>query len=138
MFRPWTKFQLTVFSLGLVLFALIPVFEPNDEIRKWFDVLLIAILAMSWNFIGGLTGYPSFGPAAFLGLGAYMTAIFMNAGVGFFYTLFIGAFAGGLVALILGIPILRLRGHYCAAATYGGAETLREVAETFGITGGGD
>ena len=138
MFRPWTKFQLTVFSLGLVLFALIPVFEPNDEIRKWFDVLLIAILAMSWNFIGGLTGYPSFAPAAFLGIGAYMTAIFMNAGMGFFPTLLIGAFAGGLVAFMLGVPILRLRGHYFAIATYGVAEAIRELAENFEITGGGE
>ena len=107
---------------GIVLFILIPTFEPNDEIRKWFDVLMLAILAMSWNFIGGLTGYPSFGPAAFFGLGAYLTAIFMNFGTPFIATLFIGAFAGALLAFVLGIPILRLKGHYFAIASYGVAE----------------
>ena len=138
MFRPWNKIQWIATGAGLVLFILIPTFEPNDEIRKWFDVLMLAILAMSWNFIGGLTGYPSFGPAAFFGLGAYLTAIFMNAGTPFIATLFIGAFAGALLALVLGIPILRLKGHYFAIASYGVAETLRELAENLEITGGGD
>jgi branched-chain amino acid transport system permease protein len=138
MFRPWTKIQWAFVLLGLVFFFLLPTFEPNDEIRKWFDVFLIAILAMSWNFIGGLTGYPSFAPAAFFGLGAYLTAIFMNNGVPFFATLFIGAFAGAFLAFALGIPILRLKGHYFAIASYGVAEALRELAENLEITGGGD
>ncbi|MFQ5915565.1 MAG: branched-chain amino acid ABC transporter permease, partial [Nitrospinota bacterium] len=138
MFRPWTKIHWTFLALGLLFFLLMPAFEPNDEIRKWFDVLLIAIMAMSWNFIGGLTGYPSFAPAAFFGIGAYFTAIFMNAGVPFFATLFIGAFAGAFLAFALGVPILRLKGHYFAIASYGVAEALRELTENLEVTGGGD
>lgn len=138
MFRPWNKFQWIALGLALVFFILVPTFEPNDEIRKWFDVMMLAILAMSWNFIGGLTGYPSFAPAAFFGLGAYLTAICMNAGTPFFLTLLIGASGGALVAFALGLPILRLKGHYFAIATYGVAEAMREMCENLEITGGGD
>ena len=98
---------------------------------------MVAILATSWNFIGGLTGYPSFAPAAFFGLGAYTTAVLMNAGFNFFITLGIGASFGALVALALGVPILRLKGHYFAIATFGVAEFFRELADNLRITGGG-
>ncbi|MFQ5691576.1 MAG: branched-chain amino acid ABC transporter permease [Nitrospinota bacterium] len=138
MFRSWSKSQWATFVVGILVLAAIPLFEANDGVRKWMDILMIAILAVSWNFIGGLTGYPSFAPAAFFGLGAYMTAILMNAEFFFLTTLFIGAFAAGLLALILGIPILRLKGHYFAIASYGVAEALREFAENLEITGGGD
>jgi branched-chain amino acid transport system permease protein len=138
MFKIWSKAQWFLVGMGLFALILMPSFSENYEIRKWMDILTIAILAMSWNFIGGLTGYPSFAPAAFFGLGAYVTAIFMNAGFNFFLTLAIGSVFGGLIALLIGIPILRLRGHYFAIATFGVAEFFRELAENLRITGGGD
>ena len=126
--------------MALVFLALVmlPFFVENDVVRTWMDIFMIAILATSWNFIGGLTGYPSFAPAAFFGLGAYVTAILMNMGINFFVTLGVGAIFGGTVALVLGIPILRLRGHYFAIATFGVAEFFREMADNLRITGGGD
>ncbi len=138
MFKPWSKIQWFLMGMGIFALILMPSFSENDGIRKWMDILTIAILAMSWNFIGGLTGYPSFAPAAFFGLGAYVTAILMNAGFNFFLTLAIGSAFGGLIALLLGIPILRLRGHYFAIATFGVAEFFRELADNLRITGGGD
>jgi len=138
MFKPWTKNQWILMGMGAVALILLPSFSENDVIRKWMDILMIAILAMSWNFIGGLTGYPSFAPAAFFGLGAYVTAILMKAGFNFFFTLLIGSAFGGMIALVLGIPILRLRGHYFAIATFGVAEFFREMADNLRITGGGD
>ncbi len=138
MFRPWSRLQWVCLGVGLVALLALPFYASNDGIRTWMDILMIAILAVSWNFVGGLTGYPSFAPAAFFGLGAYTTAICMNQGVPFVATLGLGALSGAVVALILGIPILRLRGHYFAIATYGVAEFLRELAENIGMTGGGD
>lgn len=138
MFRPWSRVQWILTAAGVLALALLPAFVENDAIRKWMDILMIAVLATSWNFIGGLTGYPSFAPAAFFGLGAYATAILMNAGVNFFLTLGFGACLGAAVALLLGVPILRLRGHYFAIATFGVAEFFRELADNLRITGGGD
>jgi len=138
MFSRWSSLQWFVVGAGVLGLVVLPFFTENDAIRKWMDILMIAILAISWNFIGGLTGYPSFAPAAFFGLGAYTTAIFMKAGFSFFTTLAFGAGLGALIALILGIPILRLRGHYFAIATFGVAEFFRELADNLRITGGGD
>jgi branched-chain amino acid transport system permease protein len=104
----------------------------------WMDILMYMILAMSWNFIGGLTGYPSFATAAFFGLGAYTTAILMNHGTPFLVAMPLGGVVGATVALVLGLLILRLRGHYFAIATYGAAEGLRELAENLEITGAAD
>ncbi|MEE9257012.1 MAG: branched-chain amino acid ABC transporter permease [bacterium] len=138
MFRPWSAPRWFAVGAGIFALILLPSVSENDDIRKWMDILMIVILATSWNFIGGLTGYPSFAPAAFFGLGAYTTAILMNAGMDFFSTLALGGLAGGGVALVLGIPILRLRGHYFAIATFGVAEFFRELADNLEITGGGD
>jgi branched-chain amino acid transport system permease protein len=138
MFAPWTKIQWIALCLGIAILLFIPQLTDNDGIRTWMDVLMFMILAMSWNFIGGLTGYPSFASAAFFGLGAYTTAILMNHGVHFVVAMPLGGVVGGSVALLLGLPILRLRGHYFAIATYGVAEGLRELVENLEITGAAD
>ena len=80
MFPQWTKTQWLALWLGIAVLVAIPQFTDNDGTRMWMDILMFMILAMSWNFIGGLTGYPSFATAAFFGLGAYTTAIAMNHG----------------------------------------------------------
>jgi len=138
MFPQWTKNQWLALWLGIAVLVALPQFTDNDGTRMWMDILMYMILAMSWNFIGGLTGYPSFAPAAFFGLGAYTTAILMNQGAPFLVAMPLGGVVGATVALLLGIPILRLRGHYFAIATYGVAEGLRELAENLEITGAAD
>ncbi len=138
MFPSWTKNQWLALWLGIAVLVAIPQFTDNDGTRMWMDILMYMILAMSWNFIGGLTGYPSFATAAFFGLGAYTTAIAMNHGAPFLIAMPLGGLVGATVALLLGIPILRLRGHYFAIATYGVAEGLRELCENLEITGAAD
>ncbi len=138
MFPRWTRNQWLALWLGIAVLVAIPQFTENDGTRMWMDILMYMILAMSWNFIGGLTGYPSFATAAFFGLGAYTTAILMNHGVPFLVAMPLGGVVGATVALLLGLPILRLRGHYFAIATYGVAEGLRELCENLEITGAAD
>lgn len=102
------------------------------------NVFLLAILAESWNIIGGFTGYASFGNVAFLGIGAYTTGILLTKAA---LPLALALPAGGLVAMavaaVVGLPILRLKGHYFAIATLGVAETIREVVYNLEITGAG-
>ena len=74
----------------------------------------------SWNIIGGFTGYVSFGNSVFYGLGTYGTAIAMaQFHQPFWLGLVVGAVLAIVCALLLGIPILRLRGPYFAIATLG-------------------
>ena len=121
-----------------LLIALLPLKGDAYWLRLGTTMLMYGVLAMAWNFIGGLAGYPSFASAAFFGLGAYAGAVAQKFGVpmGLAWT-----FAGSLslvFAALLGLALLRLRGHYFAIASLVVAEVLRELVNSAtGLTGGG-
>jgi branched-chain amino acid transport system permease protein len=127
---------------GVVAFAAMlgvqQVIEPGTQ-RLLTTVFMFVALAQAWNIIGGYTGYASFGQVVFFGLGAYTTAVLMtNYHVSFWLALPAAIFAGVLFAFLIGVPLLRLRGHYFAIATLGAAEGAREVINNMtSITGGG-
>lgn len=108
-------------------------------LRTFTFVFMFAILAQGWNILGGFTGYASFGNAGFFGLGAYVTAILMTkARFDFFPSLLAGGIFAALFALLIGLPLLRLRGHYFAVATLGTSVAVREVIAGWDVlTGGG-
>jgi len=112
--------------------------EPGTQ-RLLTAVFLFVALAQAWNLIGGYTGYASFGQVAFFGLGAYTVAVLMNNyHVSFWLAMPVAIVAGVLFAVLIGVPLLRLRGHYFAIATLGAAEGLREIVNNATpITGGG-
>ena len=101
-------------------------------------VLMWAGLACSWNIVGGYAGYISFGHSAFFGIGAYVTAILMQQGVGltFAATVPVGLLAAAAVAALIGAPTMRLRGSYFAIATWAFAEMLLQLVNILEITGG--
>ena len=102
------------------------------------NLFMLAILAESWNIIGGFTGYASFGNVAFFGLGAYTTGILMTKVALPLPVALAGAtVVPMLFAAAIGLPILRLKGHYFAIATLGVAETMREVVYNVELTGAG-
>ena len=63
------------------LTAALPLAGNNYLLRLATITSMYAVLAQSWNFIGGLAGYPSFATAAFFGLGAYASAILQVHGL---------------------------------------------------------
>ncbi len=120
------------------LIALLPLAADAYWLRLGTTVLMYGVLAMAWNFIGGMAGYPSFASAAFFGLGAYTGAVAQKLGV---HMLLAWASAGMmalLFAALLGLALLRLRGHYFAIASLVVAEVLRELVNAWtDLTGGG-
>ena len=64
-----------------VLMAALPLAGNNYLLRLATITSMYAVLAQSWNFIGGLAGYPSFATGAFFGLGAYASAILQVHGL---------------------------------------------------------
>ncbi|TMB59941.1 MAG: branched-chain amino acid ABC transporter permease [Chloroflexi bacterium] len=85
--------------------------------KLWFrlatTVAMFVVLASGWNIIGGLTGYASFGNVAFFGLGAYTVGVLVaNRGWPFPLALLAAPVVAAVFALIVGLPLLRLRGHY--------------------------
>ena len=112
--------------------------EPGT-MRLLSAVFMFVALAQAWNIIGGFTGYASFGQVAFFGIGAYTTAVLMNNyHASFWVAMPVAIFGGVLFAVLIGVPLLRLRGHYFAIATLGAAEGAREVVNNMtSVTGGG-
>jgi branched-chain amino acid transport system permease protein len=118
--------------------AALPLAGDNYLLRLATITCMYAVLAQSWNFIGGLAGYPSFATAAFFGLGAYTSAILQVRGVPAFVAWGCAGLVTMLSAAFIGGAILHLRGHYFAIASLVVAEMLREIVNTTpDLTGGG-
>jgi branched-chain amino acid transport system permease protein len=119
-----------------LLLALLPWLGDPVLVQFGTEALLLAVLAQSWNILGGFAGYASFGNSVFYGLGTYGTAIAMaQFGLPFGAGLAVGAATGMLCALLIGIPILRLRGHYFAIATLGLSAAMAAVIANLDIAG---
>ncbi len=127
--------------VSVALFALVALLPLSGEaywLRLGTTVLMYGVLAMSWNFIGGMAGYPSFAVAAFFGLGAYTGAVAQKYGVPAGLAWSAAGLAALVFAALLGLALLRLRGHYFAIASLVVAEVLREVVNSMtDLTGGG-
>ncbi|HOI03782.1 MAG TPA: branched-chain amino acid ABC transporter permease [Dermatophilaceae bacterium] len=111
----------------------------TGQVRTVATIFMFVALALSWNLIGGYTGYASFGQVVFFGLGGYFAAVTMtHLHWSFWVALPLAGLAAAAYAVVIGIPLLRLRGHYFAIATLGVAEGTREVVINLdGLTGGG-
>src|SRR5450759_1825144 len=126
--------------LGLLVICLLApkLFIPSF-LRTLSAVFMFATLAQAWNIIGGFTGYPSFGNVVFFGLGGYTIAVLMaRSHWSFWPALVVAVVLGAAYAMLIGIPTLRLKGHYFAIATLGVAEGTREIVLNVPkVTGGG-
>ena len=125
-------------AIVAVLLAALPLVGSNYFLRIATTVCMYAVMAQSWNFVGGLAGYPSFATAAFFGFGAYTSAILQNHDAPMLLAWGSAGLAAFLFAAFLGGAILHLRGHYFAIASLIIAEMLREIVNTLpDFTGGG-
>ncbi len=100
------------------------------------NALLRAVLAQGWNIIGGYAGYASFGNSVFYGLGSYGVAIAMVQwqlpfGVGLVF----GVLLAVVFAVLLGMPVLRLKGHYFAIATLALSQVMAAIVSNISLAG---
>ena len=121
---------------AVILLGAVPWFGSDVLAQFGISVLQLAVLAQSWNIIGGFTGYSSFGNSVFYGLGSYGVAIAMvqwksSFGVGLLF----GVALAVAFALLLGLPVLRLRGHYFAIATLALGQVMTAIVSNVEIAG---
>lgn len=129
---------LRITALILVLIALIflPAYGSDTMIQFAISTLLLAVLAQGWNIIGGYAGYPSFGNSVFYGLGAYGVGIAMAQWhLSFAFGMGLGVVLAAVFALCLGIPVLRLKGHYFAIATLALALAMAAIISNIPLAG---
>lgn len=90
--------------------------------------MLFASLSQAWNFIGGFAGQVSFGHATFFGIGAYASLVLLKK---FDLSPWAGMLVGGglsvIVAVIVGYPVFKLKGHYFAISTFAVAEIFERL-----------
>ena len=98
-----------------------PVLMPNNYYMGLANLALIYIIvAIGLNFIYGYTGYISFAQAGFFGIGAYTSALLAVDGhLSFWVTLPLSGLVAAVFGIMLGIPALKLSGHYLAMCTIG-------------------
>lgn len=127
------------FTVGAILVISIwPILTQEASSRETlFTVLLAVVLASSLNIILGYTGYVSFGHIVFFGLGGYVGFYLLSVPrFPLWFAVISGGFSAGLLAFLLGMAILRLRGAYFALATIGVNEALRAFINNFPPFGG--
>ena len=130
--------RIVLVAVGILALAALPVLGDNYLLRLGTMFAMYAVLALSWNFIGGYAGYPSFATAAFFGLGAYSGALLQGSGLPMAAAWITACVVAGLFAGLLGLAILHLKGHYFAIASLVVGEVLLEIATSWtSLTGGG-
>ncbi|PNU19152.1 branched-chain amino acid ABC transporter permease [Geothermobacter hydrogeniphilus] len=131
-----TGLTVTGLTLALVLF---PLFEDNPYTLGLTNLIAIyVIIVVGLNLFIGYAGQISLGHAAFFGLGAYGSAIAtVTFGLPAWPAMAGVALLVALVALLVGVPTLRLSGHYLAMATLGGNIVVHTVMLQWDqVTGG--
>lgn len=126
-----------VLTLIVAVLAALPWIGSTVLVQFGISVLVLATLAQGWNIIGGYTGCPSFGNSVFYGLGAYGVAIAMaQYDLPFWVGMLLGLALGVVFAGLLGLAVLRLKGHYFAICTLGLALVMTAVVSNLDIAGG--
>jgi branched-chain amino acid transport system permease protein len=125
--------------LAALLVLLIVPSLGNGYIENLFrTILMYAAMSLGWNLIGGYAGYVSFGNVVFFGLGAYCSALLSARGIDAVAACAaIAALVCAAFAVIVGVPILRLRGHYFGIATLALSLAVAEVIGNVDAFGGG-
>jgi branched-chain amino acid transport system ATP-binding protein/branched-chain amino acid transport system permease protein len=112
-------------------------FGTGYQAQTLFQMAMMTLLAIGWNIISGFTGYVSFGQVAFFGFGAYLAAVsILNFEVPWYAAAAIAALGAGVLALPLGMIMLRLNGIFFALGMFGLARILQLIANSLDLTGG--
>ncbi len=124
---------------GIVVFALFwPFFVSRGSVDLATLVLIYIMLALGLNVVVGLAGLLDLGYVAFYAVGAYTFALLSQyLGVSFWLALPVGALLAALFGLVLGFPVLRLRGDYLAIVTLGFGEIIRILLNNWTTLTGG-
>ncbi len=127
-----------IIALIVAVFSVVPMIGWDVDLRETLvlDALYI-ILASNLNIMLGYTGYINFGSIVFFGLGGYICLWLVSAFALPLVLSLLGAGVGvSLLALVFGLGILRLRGHFFALATIGIIEGVQAFVQNFTPWGG--
>lgn len=145
--KKWVKLALSV----LIAVVIVPILGARNifYLEVIFQIAVYSALALGLNIVVGFSGLLNFGYMAFYAVGAYLWGFFGSqqpfllhaipgtappgthffmAADWFYLFIFLGVIAAAIVGLVMGLPVLRVRGDYLAVITLGCGEIIRQLA----------
>lgn len=135
-----TKSNMITYLMVIVIFLVVEILVFTGNVSSLLQGLLVplcayVILAVSLNLTVGILGELSLGHAGFMCVGAFTSAFFSKctvdtitaSGLRYFLALLIGAAAAGICGILIGIPVLRLKGDYLAIVTLAFGEIIKNI-----------
>lgn len=135
-----TKSNMTTYMMVIFIYVVVQALVLTDSMSSLMQGLLVplcayVILAVSLNLTVGILGQLSLGHAGFMCVGAFTSAFFSKCmvdvievdGFRFFLALLVGALSAGIFGILIGIPVLRLKGDYLAIVTLAFGEIIKNV-----------
>jgi branched-chain amino acid transport system permease protein len=130
----------------IVIYLIIAFLIEGDVLNRHYKSLVVPIginiiLAVSLNLTTGFLGELSLGHAGFMAIGAYAGSLFtiyanLPAPVEFILGILLGGIVADVFGIIIGVPVLRLKGDYLAIVTLAFGEIIRSILNGMKITGG--
>ncbi len=138
--KPYTKQSLITYVMLIAVFAVTLILRGSGNMSYMMQDLLVplcvyAILAVSLNLTVGILGELSLGQAGFMCIGAYSGALFSNlmeeaipeAVIRYPIALVFGGVLAAIFGILIGIPVLRLKGDYLAIVTLAFGEIIKNI-----------
>lgn len=133
-----TKNNLINYGIVIALFVIVQILSGTGHLSRLITGLLVplcvyVIAAISLNLVVGFSGELSLGHAGFMCVGAYSSALFSHVASSipqvprFILAILIGAAVAAVFGVIIGIPVLRLRGDYLAIVTLAFGEIIKNL-----------
>ncbi len=126
------KFNRPALAIIAVFTLIFPLVFSHYQINIMTTALIYVMLGLGLNIEVGLAGLLDLGYVAFYAVGAYSYALLnYHFGLGFWTLLPVGALLAAFFGILVGLPVLRLRGDYLAIVTLGFAEIIRLILENW-------
>lgn len=138
------KSNLITYGIVIAAYIVVQILLTTGNLSSLFKGLLVplcvyVILAVSLNLVVGISGELSLGHAGFMCVGAFSSAFFSKcvqdtitvSGLRFFLAVLVGAAVAAVFGVLIGIPVLRLRGDYLAIVTLAFGEIIKNVVNIF-------
>lgn len=135
-----TKNNIITYGIVVAAFIIVQIALSTGKVSSLMQGLLVplctyVILAVSLNLTVGILGELSLGHAGFMCVGAFASALFSkctqgsipNSGFRFFLAILVGAAVAAVFGILIGIPVLRLKGDYLAIVTLAFGEIIKNL-----------
>jgi branched-chain amino acid transport system permease protein len=125
----WKKISISGVVLAVMIFVPLFINLGTGIMNQLVTLLIYILLAQSWNLIGGYTGQINLGIVAFFGCSVMVTHFMWVAGISIVISVLVGSLSTIILAALIGIPTLRLKGMYFAVGTLALAQALQVIMQ---------